>query len=161
MRVLHVTAPVIAADFNLTVKRNCSISPQALLWLLAATVLLSFGIAAAFAFRGAWVVLPFTGINMALLGVACYVNGRHATDYERIVCSGDTLTVEVGDAGRLSVHRFDARRVRVLDWSRRGAVHVALVECGRELEIGRHLDTPGRMGLAALLRARLADRTAT
>lgn len=161
MRVLHVTASVIAADFNLTVKRNCSISPQALLWLLAATALLSFGIATAFALRGAWFVLPFAGVEMAVLGVAFYVNGRHATDYERIVRSGDTLTVEIGDADRLSVHRFDARRVRVTDWSRRGALHVALVECERELEIGRHLDTPGRMGLAALLRARLAGRTAT
>ena len=140
------------------VKRNCSISPQTLLWLLLATVLLSFGIATGFAlFSGAWPVLPFAGLEMIALAVGFYVNGRHAADYELIQRTGSALIVEVADADCVSVHRFEAERVRVVTSESRRELRVALVERERELEVGRHLDAPGRKGLAALLRARLAD----
>ncbi|MFO7189237.1 MAG: DUF2244 domain-containing protein [Pseudomonadota bacterium] len=153
---INGSAPVSAADFSLTVKRNCSISPQTLLWLLLATVLLSFGIATGFALLGAWPVLPFAGIEMLALAIAFYVNGRHAADYERIVRKGSDLFVEVADAERVSIHRFDARGVRVLMHEARNGLRIALAERGKELEVGRHLDAPGRRGLARLLRARLA-----
>lgn len=153
---IKVSASVSAADFSLTVKRNCSISPQTLLWLLLATVLLSFGIATGFALLGAWLVFPFAGIEMLALTAALYVNGRHAADYERIVRRGEQLIVEVGDGERVSIHRFNAGHVRIVAHEARSGLRIALTERGRELEVGRHLDTPGRRGLARLLRARLA-----
>lgn len=155
----HVGIPVIAADFDLAVKRNCSISPQAALRFLTATAALCFGVAAVFALCGAWFVVPFAVVEMVVLGGAFYADGRHAADYERITREGDTLIVEIGDADRLYVHRFDARRVRVLDRFEHGMSHVVLTEGGEELEIGRFVNAPGRQGLASLLRAKLADRT--
>lgn len=146
----------VGADFSLTVKRNCSISPQTLLWLLLATVLLSFGIATGFALMGAWLVFPFAGIEMGALAAALYVNGRHAADYERIERRGGQLVVEVSDAERVSFHRFNVVHVRVLTHEARNGLRIALTERGRELEVGRHLDAPGRRSLARLLRARLA-----
>lgn len=157
---IKISAPVNAADFSLTVKRNCSISPQTLLWLLFATVLLSFGIAIGFALLGAWLVLPFAGVEMIALAVALYVNGKHAADYERIQRVGGTLTVEVSNADCVAVHRFEASRVRVFADEMRNGLRIILVERERELEVGRHLDAPARRGLAALLRARLAGLTA-
>ena len=157
---INIPASVGAADFSLTVKRNCSISPQTLLWLLFATVLLSCGIATSFALLGAWLVLPFAGVEMIALAVALYVNGRHACDYERFQRIGGALIVEVGDAERVSTHRFEAERVRVLASETGGALRVVLIERERELEVGRHLDAPGRRGLAALLRAGLTGRAA-
>src|SRR5262245_48230471 len=71
------------AGLSITVKRNCSISPQALAWLLALTAAFSFGIGIGFAVFGAWPVLPFVGLEVAALAAAFYVNGRHAADYER------------------------------------------------------------------------------
>ncbi|HLU77369.1 MAG TPA: DUF2244 domain-containing protein [Burkholderiales bacterium] len=157
---IKVPASVGVGDFSLTVKRNCSISPQTLLWLLLATVLLSFGIATGFALRGAWLVFPFAGIEMLALAAALYVNGRHAADYERIVRRDGELIVEVGDGERVSIHRFHAGHVRVCAHAGRNGLRIALAESGRELEVGRHLDMPGRKSLARLLRARLAGSKA-
>lgn len=157
---INVSASVSAAEFSLTVKRNCSIAPRTLLWLLFATVLLSFGIATGFALLGAWLVLPFAGLEMVALAVALYVNGRHACDYERFQRIGSALIVEVSEAELVSTHRFEAGRVRVWTSEAGSELRVVLIERELELEVGRHLDAPGRRGLVALLRAGLTGRMA-
>ena len=48
---------------------------------LAAVVLL---ISAVFTALGAWLVLPFAGLEVLLLGGAFVAYARHAADYERI-----------------------------------------------------------------------------
>jgi uncharacterized membrane protein len=148
------------ADFNLTVKRNCSISPRALCWLLASIAGLSFGIAAVFALYGAWPILPFAGLEVAVLAAAFYVNGRHAIDYERIALADGCLVVEIRDGDRIAEHRFDAHWVRLVVTDARDP-RVALRFHGRELEIGRHLDASGRRRLASALRERLDRANAT
>jgi uncharacterized membrane protein len=79
---------VTESGFSLTVKRNCSISPQALAVLLALTAGFAFAIGIAFALYGAWPILPFAGLEIAALAAAFYLNGRHAADYERIAPEG-------------------------------------------------------------------------
>jgi uncharacterized membrane protein len=145
-----------ACGFSLTVKRNCSISPRALGWLLVFTGALSFGIGVAFALYGAWPVLPFVGLEVAALAAAFYVNGRHATDYERIALADGSLVVEIRDGGRLEEHRFNPHWVRLVVSDARRDVRLALRSHARELEIGRHLDASGREQLATELRGRLA-----
>ena len=132
--------------FSLTVKRNCSISPRALAVLLALTAGLAFAIGIAFALYGAWPILPFAGLEIAALAAAFYLNGRHAADYERIALEAGLLVVEVRDGERVATHRFNPQWVRL-----------ALRSQGRELEIGRHLDAPGRERLAQEVRGRLAQ----
>ncbi len=51
--------------------------PLALFSLLVASLLV---------WAGAWLVLPFTGIELLAVGVAFVVYARHAVDYERIRC---------------------------------------------------------------------------
>ncbi len=146
------------AGFNLTVKRNCSISPRALGALLAFTAGLSFAIGAGFAVYGAWPILPFVGLEIAALAAAFYVNGRHATDYERIALVDGSLVVEIRDGARLEEHRFNPRWVQLVVSGARRDVRLALRSHGRELPIGRHLDASGREALATALRAELAAR---
>jgi uncharacterized membrane protein len=146
--------------FSLTVKRNCSISPQALAVLLALTAVLAFGIGIAFALYGAWPILPFAGLEIAALAAAFYLNGRHAADYERIALEGGLLVVEVRDGERVAQHRFNPHWVRVEVSGTPRDVYLALRAQGRELEIGRHLDAPGRERLAREVRARLAQARA-
>lgn len=143
-------------DFSVVMKRNCSISPRALAWLLAVTAGLSFAIGIAFALFGAWPVLPFVGLEVAALALAFYVNGRHATDYERIALEDGLLVVEVRDADRLEAHRLNPRWAGLVVRGDRRGMQLALRSHGREIEIGRHLDGPGRETLAAALRGRLA-----
>jgi uncharacterized membrane protein len=142
--------------FSLTVKRNCSISPHALGALLALTAGLSFAIGVGFALYGAWPILPFVGLEVAALAAAFYVNGRHATDYERIALVEGSLVVEIRDGDRLEEHRFNPHWVRLVTSGARRDVRVALRSHGRELQIGRHLDASGREALATALRERLA-----
>jgi uncharacterized membrane protein len=148
------------SGFSLTVKRNCSIAPQALVWLLALTACLSFAIGIAFALFGAWPILPFVGLEIAALAGAFYVNGRHATDYERITLTDGALVVEIRDGDRIEEHRFNPHWVRLVVSDGRRDAQFALRSHGTELRIGRHLDAPGRELLARELRGRLGPRIA-
>jgi uncharacterized membrane protein len=142
-------------EFSLIMKRNCSVSPQALVWLLVFTACLSFAIGIGFALFGAWPVLPFVGLEVAALGLAFFANGRHATDYERIALRKDALVVEVRDADRVEAVQLNPQWVKLVASRRRQDVRLALRSHGREIEIGRHLDAPGREALAAALAGRL------
>jgi uncharacterized membrane protein len=145
-----------APRFSLVVKRNCSIAPRALAALLALTACLSFGIGIGFAAIGAWPILPFTGLEIAALAAAFYLNGRHAADYERIALEGGMLVVEVRVGQRTDTHRFNPHWVRLVASGGERNLRLALRSHGKELEIGRHLDAPGRALLAAEVRGRLA-----
>jgi uncharacterized membrane protein len=137
--------------FTLTLKRNCSISPAGLACVFAALALAALAIAVGFALVGAWLILPFAGLEVLLLGAAFVLQARHATDYERLVLDGDRLYVEVSDAERVSRHEFDARVLRV----EADAEHV-LVRGSREaIALGRHLDSESRAAFATQLRQRL------
>jgi uncharacterized membrane protein len=142
--------------FAMTVKRNCSMTPRQLVSLLAATALLNLGIGVAFALVGLWLVLPFAGLEMAALAAAFYVNARHATDYERITLADGRLTLEVSDAEKVRRYEFNPGWVRLAVRRIAGDVRVALSSHGREIEIGRHLDSAGRARFAEALSARLA-----
>jgi len=144
--------------FNITIKRNCSISPRDLLLVLAFAACVPLGIATGFALAGAWPVLPFAGLEVVALAAAFYLNGRHAADYERIAFSGEKLLVQASDAGHIELHEFDRRWLR-LDERRLGSdLRLMLCSRGGELEIGRHLDTEGRASLAWRLRRSLSNR---
>jgi uncharacterized membrane protein len=144
--------------FDLTIKRNCSISPRDLLRVLALAACVSLGIAAGFALAGAWPILPFAGLEVLALATAFYLNGRHAADYERIALSGDRLLVQASDAGRIERHEFDPRWLQVDERRLGRELRLLLCSRGGELEIGRHLDTEGRASLAWRLRRSLLNR---
>jgi uncharacterized membrane protein len=113
---------------------------------------LALGIASAFAALGAWLILPFAGLELLLLGAAFWCAARHATDFERIERARDRLTVDVSEAERLRRYEFDARRARV---RLSGDGHVLLDAPQARLEIGRHLEAAARAGFAAELGKRL------
>jgi uncharacterized membrane protein len=56
--------------FSLLLKRNCSISPQGMILVFALLALATLGIATGFALAGAWLVLPFAGLEEVAEGRA-------------------------------------------------------------------------------------------
>lgn len=140
-----------SAGFSLTLKRNCSISPAGLAGVFAALALVVVTIGAGFAIAGAWLVLPFAGLEVLLLVVAYVAYARRAADYERIVLDAGRLTVEVGEAQRIERYEMEARRARVSLEEQRVVVRGAR----EQLELGRHLDADARVLFAAELRKRL------
>ena len=139
------------AGFSLTLKRNCSISPAGLAGVFAALAFVVVAIGAGFAIAGAWLVLPFAGLEVLLLGAAYVLYARRAADYERIVLDSGWLTVEVGEAQRTLRYEMEARRARV----RVDDERVLLLGARGELELGRHLDAQTRARFAAELQKRL------
>lgn len=153
---MHTAASESA--FDLTIKRNCSISPQDLLCVLALLSCVSLGIAAGFTYLGAWPVLPFAGVEVLALAAAFYLNGRHAADYERIALAGGTLVVEASDAGCMRRHEFNVPWLRLEERHHGPDLRVVLRSGAAAIEVGRHLDTERRASLAARLRRSFSNR---
>jgi uncharacterized membrane protein len=144
------------AGFSLTLKRNCSNSPAGLAGVYIALAFVVLGIGSAFAFAGAWLVLPFAGLEVLLLAAAYVAYARHAADYERIELESGRLTVEVAEAQKVSRYEIEARRAEVyLEAGERRDARVKLRGAREELELGRHLDERTRVEFADELRKRL------
>lgn len=139
----------------LNVKRNRSLSDaefRKAVWLVA---FVSLAVASAWAAMGAWLVLPFAGLEVGALYIAFRSWTRCADDYERVIIHGDRLLVERQTMGR--VRRFDANRhwtqVVVRDGVR--GRQVALRSHGREIEFGTFLSERARMAAVRRLRDHL------
>jgi len=142
-----------ATEFSLVARRNNSLSSTGRLLVFAFIFVVSVGIAAAFAYFGAWLILPFAGIEMLVLYLAFRYIERHATDYELIEIDDDRVTVERLEGGRTRSQAFSRYWARVVvseDGDR-----LALRSHGREFEIGRNLSGAQRLELAQALRRRL------
>jgi uncharacterized membrane protein len=137
--------------FSLTLKRNCSISPGGLACVFGALAVAVLAIGVGFAVAGAWLILPFAGLEVMLLAGAFVLQARHASDYERIELDRGRLRVEVGDGASVARYELDARSARL--GMEQGRVTVG--DGRRELEVGRHLDVETRAAFVAELRRRL------
>lgn len=135
--------------FSLTLKRNCSMSPGGLAKVFAALALLVLAIGAGFAAAGAWLILPFAGLEVLVLGAAFMAYARHAADYERIELDSGCLNVEVAEGGRVARYQLEHASVSVEEG------RVLLRGAKEELEIGRHLGAEARAELAAGLERKL------
>jgi uncharacterized membrane protein len=136
---------VSAPHFSRTLKRNCSMSPAGLAKVFAALSVLVLAIGTGFAAAGAWLVLPFAGLEVLLLGAAFMLYARHAADYERIELEPGRVRVEVADGRRIARYEMHGARVCVQDG------RLVLRGATEELEIGRHLGAEARAELAAEL----------
>ena len=136
-----------AADYVYTARRNNSLSSSGRRLVFALILTVSFGIAAVFSFGfGAWPIMPFAGIEMAVLYVAFrYVDG-HAGDYERITIKGDSVAVEVREGDRVA--HFELNRYWAQVVCEREGAHLALRSHGREIEVGRHMCDEQRLEMA-------------
>jgi uncharacterized membrane protein len=143
--------------FSLTLKRNCSMSPAGLLIVFAALSIAALAIGIGFAILGAWLILPFAGVEVLLLGAAFALYSRRAADCERIELARDRLTVEVTQSGRTARYERAAAAARVIVEKDDGyGARVWLHSGAREpVEIGRYLDAHARATLAAELAKKL------
>ena len=144
--VTQDTSTVHTVDLELTARRHCSTSPRflALCFVCLAAIPGTIGLGLAL-FLGAWLVLPFAGIEIAALAAAFVWVARHIGDYEKVTVEGDRLIVEVQDAVGLRRHEMNVRWARLVVESRGGEARLALRSHGREIEIGRLLDRAGKL----------------
>ena len=124
-------------------------SPAGLAKVFAALALLVLAIGAGFAAMGAWLILPFAGLEVLLLGAAYVMYARHAADYERIELEGSRMKIEVADGMRVARYEMDGARVALEEG------RVVLRDAKEELEIGRYVAAEARAQAAAELGKKL------
>ena len=147
-------------EFLLIARRNNSLSSAGRAVVLASLVVLSLAISLAFAFQGAWLVLPFAGAEMFVLLLAFRCIERHASDFESIAIKGDRVLVERWETGRVSRYEFNRYWAQVVlrDCGPAGKTTLALRSHGREVEFGQHLTEDQKGALAQTLRQQLYRR---
>ena len=136
-----------AAEFVYTARRNNSLSSNGRRFVFGFILTVCLGIAVAFSLVfGAWPIMPFAGIEMAVLYLAFRYVDRHAEDYERITIRGDSVAVEVREGSRVTRQELNRCWAQVV--CERGGVRLALRSHGREVELGRHVCDAQRAEIA-------------
>jgi uncharacterized membrane protein len=141
-----------AAGYSRVARRNNSLSSTGRLLVFAFIFAVSIGIAAGFAYFGAWLILPFAGLEMLVLCWAFSYVERRAGDFERIAINGDRVEIEICEAGRARSHELNRCWAQVVSGD---GARLALRSHGREVEIGRHLNDDQRLALAQEIGRRL------
>ena len=116
----------------------------------------TLGIAAFAAAFGAWPVMPFAGLEVALLFFAFHLVRLHDADFERLEIGEHEVRIESRDAASLT--RFVAHRpwARVIVRQRGDRCTLGLAYAGRTVRLGRLMSDEGRRKLAEELRGRIA-----
>ena len=123
---------------------------------LVASVSLSFG--AGFVAAGAWPVLPWSLLEVAVLAVAFACIARRAGDWESLTVDGDRVIVLRERAGRVERCEWNRRwlRVAVMPDGRGQPGHLLLEGGGRSVEFGALLPAEARSEVVRQLRRLVA-----
>lgn len=137
---------------------SLSVSGAQLLFIVAAGI--SSLIAIAFSLFGAWPVIPFTGIELAVLWWALQRCERHATDFERITLEAGRLIVETRKGALIERHEFHPYWAQ-LQYEKSAAQHpqrLLIRSHGKEIEVGSLLTEEQKKALAKELKKELGAR---
>jgi uncharacterized membrane protein len=146
--------------YCVTSRRNDSLGARGRWQIFAALCTLSLGLATVFAVFGAWMVLPYSMLEMLVLFLAFRWIGRHASDWERLSVRGDRVIVEREYAGVRTRHEFNRCWTR-LETDRDpfgGAPRLAVCSAGASIPFGDDLSAADREKIAKDLRRALAAR---
>lgn len=152
-------------DARLTPHR--SLSQRGFLILMIAVCVVSFIAGLAFFLLGAWPIVGFLGLDVALVYIAFRITYRRARTYETLRLSRDNLLVEhVTHWGQKRAWRFQPYWLQVLldepaAGPESGGGRLFLRSHGRSVEIASFLAPVERADLAHALREALARARAT
>lgn len=120
-------------------------------------VLIGTGVAVAVfaALVGAWPVLPFAGLEAALVWLAFRCLARHDDDFERVEVSDGRVRWESRCANRSSALEAHAAWARLLVEDRPGRCRLTLRYAGRTVSIGELVAEPLRRRWAEELGQRI------
>ena len=132
---------------------NCSLTPRQAAGFFGSLCIVSFTIAGFFAARGLWPVLPFAGLEMAVLGWALGASLRRRRHTQTITVTDREIEVVTRDRRGARTAAFPRHWARVRLVQPRGGHPSRLVieSHGRACEIGGLLTEEERRGLHARL----------
>jgi len=136
-------------------KPNCSLTPSQLAWLYFSIVIVTLGISLGFYSMGLWMVLPFAGIELAVVATAFLIYARHAGDYEQIVIQPREVSVTVVSANRTKTYSLNPGWTRV-SLDKKPRVLIKLESGEFNVVLGRFIDDLTKEKLVFELRRALA-----
>jgi uncharacterized membrane protein len=142
------------AETQITVRPNNSLSPLNGLKLLVALASLALVVALGFVHIGAWLVLPFAGLELVAFAFAFYYLKLHADDFESITILDDVVVVEQHTYNKSKKTEFQRYWARVnLRQQADGVSGLFIGSHGKEVEFGRgYISEQQRISLAKQLR---------
>jgi uncharacterized membrane protein len=151
-----MTGPATSEEqrrFSALLMPHRSLGPKGFMVLMSAVCAVSFGTGLLFYMIGAWPVMGFMGLDVALIYVAFKLNYRAARLYETVDLTPETLTVtRVQPSGKEQIWRFNPYWVRVKLEERLGrASELSLASHGSRLVIAAFLTDPEREDFAKAL----------
>lgn len=134
--------PAPQESFRAEIRPNCSMSPRNLAGIVICLVVVCLAIALTFFSMGLWLVLPFAGLEILVIGLAVGCTIRRSQDYEIILVKDDDVSVtrrEGREIYKRSFHRYwtqvrlEPAATRLTPSRLRIGSHGVLVEVGRQI----------------------------
>ena len=144
--------------FDALLTPHRSLSRRGFLIVMAAVCAACLAAGLLFVLVGAWPVVAFLGLVVALIYIAFRINYRHGRTYETLELTPRNLTVRrVDHRGKASSWRFQSTWLQVLlEDPKAHHSRLTLRSHGRKLVIGAFLSPAERLDLATALRCALA-----
>jgi len=136
---------------------NHSLSVAGRRRLFVATATASGLIAFAFSCFGAWPVIPFAGLELALLWWALLRTESAADDFETITLESGHLTIEKRHGARVERHEFQPywARLQYVKPPGQNGHRLLISSHGKQVEVGSLLTEEQKMALAKELKQNL------
>jgi uncharacterized membrane protein len=140
-----------------TLRPSPPMPPAALTWVVVAVAAFYFVFALFFVLRGAWLITPFMGLDVALLAWAFRASLRASRCHERVLLTPSQLTVERhpvrGPASEVALNPYWVR-VDMADPPEPGS-RLMLWSHGKGVRVGSFLPPDEKIALAQTLKSAL------
>lgn len=143
-------------DWSVTLRPNRSMTREGVVALIAIVAALNLSAGLVFWVAGAWPILGFLGLDVAIIWWALRKNWSDGERYEQIQVQGDELTLKrFTVAGMAKETRFNTRWLRIdleFDEARELVGRLFLKYRDERFEVGSFLGADDRQSLAKALR---------
>jgi uncharacterized membrane protein len=158
-QVAAAPAPIEAGRFSAVLTPHRSLSPHGFLLLMVAIGILSFATGLGFLLLGAWPVMGFFGLDLALVYIAFQLNYRAARLYETVDLTAEALKVtRVHPSGKQEQWDFNPYWARlVVEEDEDERVELKLRSHGRELVFGGFLSDDEKRDFAKALKGAMSQ----
>ena len=145
----------MTAETRIEIAPHCSLSPRGARWFFISVCVASLSIALPISLLGFWLVLPFAGLEIALLAWALRSSMARRFQRQTITISETAVTIEDVMPPQISRVEFPRHWAQVRIRAGGSPLHpsrLTVESYGRRHEIGHFLNEQERLGLAARLR---------
>jgi len=145
----------VTSETSIEIAPHCSLTPRGARWFLVSVCIASLSIALPISLLGFWLVLPFAGLEIALLAWALRTSMARRHQRQTITISETVVVIEDVMPPQTRCVEFPRHWAQVRIRGGGSPLHpsrLTVESHGRRHEIGFFLNEQERLGLAARLR---------